>query len=476
MLRALLILGIAVSPMPMVAQTTTLSAEVRRYIAVDAPVIVLQHARVIDGTGAPERPNQTLVITDGRIAQVGDAATVTAPAGAKILDMTDETVMPGLVMVHEHMFYPTGGGVAIYNEHGYSFPRLYLAGGATTIRTAGSMEPYTDLNIKRMIDSGAVPGPAIDVTGPYLEGPGLPLYQVHPLTSADDATEMVRFWADRGATSFKMYMNITRAEMAAVLAEAHKRGLLATGHLCSVTFREAATLGIDNLEHGLVVSTDFVPDKKPDVCPKSQAVQASIAALDVTGDSATSLIRFLVSRHVALTSTLAIFETFVRHRPPIWPRVLEAMTPEARSSYLQGRLRVAEDTASPWPVLFRKEMQFERAFAAAGGLLLSGSDPTGYGGVVPGYSNQREIELLVESGFTPVEAIRISTLNGAQYLKQADRIGSIAKGKRADLLIVRGDPGARIADIENANLVFKDGVAYDAQRLFDSARGTVGLH
>jgi imidazolonepropionase-like amidohydrolase len=463
-------------PVAVSGQTVTLSPEVRRYVTTDAPVIVLQHARVIDGTGAPVRTDQTLVLENGRIAQVGDAAAVQVPAGAKVLDLTDRTVMPGLVMVHEHMFYPTGGGVAIYNEHGYSFPRLYLAGGATTIRTAGSMEPYTDLNVKHMIDSGAVPGPAIDVTGPYLEGPGLSLYQVHPLTSADDATDMVRYWADHGATSFKMYMNVTRAEMAAVLAEAHRRGLLATGHLCAVTFREAATLGIDNLEHGLLVATDFVRDKQPDVCPKPQVVLASIAGLDVAGDSAAALIRFLVSRHVAITSTLAIFETFVPHRPPAWPRVLDAMTPEARSSYLEGQVRVAGDTSSLWTVLFRKEMQFERAFAAAGGLVLAGSDPTGYGGVVAGYSNQREIELLVESGFTPIEAIRIATLNGAQFLRRADRVGSIAKGKRADLLVVRGDPASRIADIENSDMVFKDGVAYDAQRLFESARGTVGLH
>ncbi len=467
---------LVVLPTSISGQAVTLSPEVRRYVIAEAPVIVLQHARVIDGTGAAARTDQTLVIESGRIAEIGDAATVPVPAGAKVLDMTDQTVMPGLVLVHEHMFYPTGGGVAIYNENGYSFPRLYLAGGATTIRTAGSMEPYTDLNIKHMIDSGAVPGPAMDVTGPYLEGPGLPLYQVHPLTSADDATDMVRYWADHGATSFKMYMNVTRAEMAAVLAEAHRRGLLATGHLCSVTFREAATLGIDNLEHGLVVATDFVHDKQPDVCPKPQVVLASIAGLDVAGDSATSLIRFLVARHVAITSTLAIFETFAPHRPPVRARVLDAMTVEARASYLQGRLRITDDTSTLWTVLLAKEMQFERAFVAAGGLLLAGSDPTGYGGVVPGYSNQREIELLVESGFAPIEAIHIATWNGAQFLHRADRVGSIAKGKRADLLIVRGDPASHIADIENADMVFKDGVGYDAQRLFESARGTVGLH
>jgi imidazolonepropionase-like amidohydrolase len=462
-------------PTAMSAQTVTLSPEVRKYVTVDAPVVAIQHVRIIDGTGAPARTDQTVVIDGGRIVDVGDAGAVAVPVGAKVLDLPDHTVMPGLVMVHEHMFYPTGG-VSLYNEHGYSFPRLYLAGGATTIRTAGSMEPYTDLNVKRMIDTGAVPGPAMDVTGPYLEGPGLSLYQVHALTSPEDATEMVRYWADHGATSFKMYMNVTRAEMAAVLAEAHRRGLKATGHLCSVTFREAATLGIDNLEHGLVVSTDFVRDKQPDVCPKPKVVTASIAALDVAGDSATALIRYLVARHVALTSTLAIFETFAPHRPSIYPRALDAMTADSRASYLQGRARIGEDTSTLWTVLLRKEMQFERAFAAAGGLLLAGSDPTGYGGVVPGYSNQRQIELLVESGFTPVEAIHIATLNGAQYLHLADRVGSIAKGKRADLLIVRGDPTARIADIENAELVFKDGVGYDSQRLFDSARGTVGLH
>ena len=466
----------AVLPLAMAgAQAPTLSADVRQYVSVDAPVVALRHVRVIDGTGAAPRDDQTIVIAGGVIRDVGDAGAVTVPADAKVLDLNDRTVLPGLVMVHEHMFYPTGG-VPIYNEHAYSFPRLYLAGGATTIRTAGSMEPYTDLNVKRMIDRGSIPGPHMDVTGPYLEGPGLDLYQVHELTSAADATDMVRYWADHGVTSFKAYMNVTRAELGAAIAEAHRRGLKLTAHLCSVTFREAAALGIDNLEHGLLVSSDFVRDKQPDVCPKAAAVPASIAALDIGGDSVSALIHDLVARHVAITSTLAIFETFAPHRPAIGQRPLDAMTPEARVSYLRGRARIGEDTATRWTVLLKKEMQFEHAFAAAGGLLLSGSDPTGYGGVVPGYSNQREIELLVEAGFSPVEAIRIATLNGAQYLGRADRVGSIAKGKAADLLVVGGNPAANIADIEKAEFVFKDGVGYDSPRLFDSARGSVGLH
>ena len=466
---------IGFAPALLAAQHPHFTAETKQYVVVDTPVVVLRHVRVIDGTGAAPRDDQTIVLSHGLITATGNAATTQVPAGAQILDLAGRTVMPGLVMLHEHMFYPTGG-VSIYNENAYSFPKLYFAGGATTIRTAGSMEPYADLNLKAMIDSGAIPGPRIDVTGPYIEGPGLNLYQVHPLSSPADATDMVRYWAEHGATSFKLYMDVTRAEMGAAVAEAHRRNLKITGHLCSVTFREAAALGIDDLEHGIVVASDFVPGKQPDVCPKGGAVLNSIAAIDIAGDSVSALIRDLVSKHVAMTSTLGVFETFAAHRPPIIPGALDAMTPEARVQYLQGRARIGDDTSSLWTTLLHKEMQFERAYAAAGGLLISGSDPTGYGGVVPGYSNQREIELLVESGFTAPEAIRIASLNGAQYLGRADHIGSIAAGKSADLLVVRGDPSARIRDIENAEMVFKDGVGYDSERLFHAALGVVGLH
>jgi enamidase len=466
---------IGLAPTVLAAQHPHFTAETKQYVVVDTPVVVLRHVRVIDGTGAAPRDDQTIVLSHGLITATGNAATTQVPAGAQILDLAGRTVMPGLVMLHEHMFYPTGG-VSIYNENAYSFPKLYLAGGATTIRTAGSMEPYTDLNLKAMIDSGGVPGPRIDVTGPYIEGPGLNLYQVHPLSSPADATDMVRYWAEHGATSFKLYMDVTRAELGAAVAEAHRHNLKITGHLCSVTFREAAALGIDNLEHGIVVASDFVRDKQPDVCPKSGAVPISVAAIDIAGDSVSALIRDLVSKHVALTSTLGVFETFAAHRPPINPGALDAMTAEARIQYLQGRARISDDTASLWTTLLHKEMQFERAYAAAGGLLVSGSDPTGYGGVVPGYSNQREIELLAEAGFTAPEAIKIASLNGAQYLGRADHIGSIAAGKSADLLVVRGDPSTRIRDIENAEMVFKDGIGYDSDRLFRAARGLVGLH
>jgi hypothetical protein len=192
----------------------------------------------------------------------------------------------------------------------------------------------------------------------------------------------------------------------------------------------------------------------------------------------------LVKHHVAVTSTLPVFEMSVPGRPEIAQRILDALAPDARSTLLAAKVRAGDRAAlkkkygsedSPWPVAFKKEMEFERAFVKAGGLLLAGLDPTGYGGVIPGFGDQREVELLVEAGFTPVEAIHIATSNGAQFLGELDTIGTLATGKAADIVVLRGDPATTVADIEKVDLVLKDGVAYDSARLIDSVKGMVGL-
>jgi imidazolonepropionase-like amidohydrolase len=462
-----------------VAQAPSLSPATRAFVSMDAPKLALVHARVIDGTGAAPRENQVLLVERGLISAVGDSAQVAVPAGARVVDLAGRTVLPGFVMVHEHMFYPGALWDTGYlaNEQGFSFPRLYLAGGATTVRTGGSLEPYTDLELRAAIDSGRIPGPKMDVTGPYLQGPGFPLfYQMHVLAGPDDAKRTVEYWAGLGATSFKAYTNITRDELGAAIRAAHAKGIKVTGHLCSVTFHEAGALGIDDLEHGLLVASDFVAGKKPDQCPDDDAVESSLMALDMAGAPLQGLIRDLVAHKVAVTSTLTVFETFGPHRPPLPDRVLDVMTADARVAYLRRRARIADRGETTWTVLLRKEMAFERAFAAAGGLLLAGTDPTGYGGVVAGFSNQREVELLVEAGFSPLEAIRIATLNGAQYLGRDKKVGSLAPGKQADLIVVRGDPSHDVKDIENVETVFKDGVGYDPEKLIASARGMVGLN
>jgi imidazolonepropionase-like amidohydrolase len=360
----------------------------------------------------------------------------------------------------------------------FSSPRLYLAAGVTTLRTTGSVEPYTDLNMKHMIDAGALPGPHMDVTGPYLEGANSPFIQMHRLKDAAEARAMVDYWADRGVTSFKAYMNITRDELKAAIDAAHARGLRITGHLCAVTYPEAAMLGIDDLEHGFEVNTQLDPGKKPDVCSDG-AGSATLEAMTPDSAEARALINLLVDRHVAVTSTLPVFEPDSPGYRLLPQRQLDMLSPAARNDYL---LLFARNGARPAAARaarakrWANELGLERAFVAAGGLLLAGPDPTGAGNVLPGFGDQRAIELLVDAGFPPLDAIRIGTFNGASYLGLAGRIGSVAVGKDADLLLVRGDPSRRIADIENVETVFKDGVGYDPAALLASVRGRYGQY
>jgi imidazolonepropionase-like amidohydrolase len=454
----------------------------QQFIRVEAPVVVLTHVRVIDGTGAAPLEEQTIVISGGKIQSIEASATAKAPANAQVLDLKGYTVLPGLVGMHNHLFFPMGGSPPMYSNMGSSFPRLYLALGVTTIRTTGSVAPYTDLEIKRLIDAGRMIGPKMHVTAPYLEGAGAFTPVMHQLTGADDARRMVNYWADAGATSFKAYMNITRDELRAAVVEAHKRGLKVTGHLCSIGYREAAEIGIDNLEHGLFADSEFVPEKKPDQCPPGSSVSASLLRLDLNSPTARETIRTLVAKNVAITSTLPVFEAAGAPLAQsgigaagalLNPRVLSVMSPDTRVRYLQARARVP--SGSDFVALLRKAMDFERAFVQAGGLLIAGLDPTGNGGIVAGFGDLREVELLVEAGFTPLEAIKIASFNGAKFLGEDARVGSIAVGKQADLMVVKGNPAANISDIEKVEIVFKDGVGYDSEKLIQSVQGLVGI-
>jgi imidazolonepropionase-like amidohydrolase len=460
------------------------------YIKEDASVLVLEHVTLIDGTGAAPQPDMRIDIAGSRIIAVQPAnPSIPYPPSAKILDLTGKTVIPGIVGMHEHLFYPLpdrpDAGNAIYGEMADSAPRLYLAGGVTTARTAGSMEPYTDLELKKQIDAGLIPGPKLDVTGPYLEGKGTFALQMHQLADADDAGRTVDYWAAEGVTSFKAYNYITSDELKMAIRHAHFRGLKITGHLCSIGFKEAAEMGIDNLEHGIIVDTEFYPGKRPDVCPGARAAEHDLETnVDMAGPDVTAMILDLVAHHVAITSTLAIFEPSIPNRPPMSfeNAELKMLTPEAQRSFLARRARLAEQAANPNPSqqggnpkLLKIEMQFEREFVSAGGLLMAGCDPTGYGAVVPGFGDQRNIELLVEAGFPPVQAIQIATFNGAKYMGQAATIGSIAPGKVADIVVLGANPADNIENIEKVETVFKDGVGYDPAKLIQSVTGLVGL-
>lgn len=458
------------------------------FIVEDAPVIALIHARVIDGTGSPTMDDQTIVIGGGKIVALGPSSATEVPQQARVIDLSGKTIIPGLVMMHEHLYTPSSSisaamhGTPELVQQSLPFPLMYLAGGVTTIRTAGSIDGEEDLAVKRAIETGQRPGPEMFLTAPYLEGKpsaqSAPYYyyQMTQLSDAEDARRKVNNWAARGMTSFKAYMNITPEELAAATQEAHRHGLKITAHLCSLGFIEAADLGIDNLEHGILADEEFFPDKLPGQCPDfMEAIKYFNDHLDIDSTPVQAMIQHLVDHHVAVTSTLAVFEDFSGH--PQSYLDMEDREHQAlgwRSWFMYGRFRGFVEK-HPLTNLLTKEMKFERDFVKAGGVLLSGCDPTGDGGTLAGYGDQREIELLVQAGFSPVEAIHIATENGAKFLAQSERIGTIAVGKQADLVVIAGDPSRQISDIRRVEVVFKKGVGFDSAKLFRVVRGLVGV-
>ncbi len=439
-----------------------------------ADTLVLKNAQLIDGTGMPPRTGQTIVVKAGRIAAVDADDRVAVPDGALVKDLAGAAVTPGFVLMHEHLFYPVEGD--LYGSMVRSFPPLYLAGGVTTLRTAGSMTPYADLNTARDIADGDAAGPDMDVTAPFLNGESKLrfLVDVKRIRSPKDADRMVRYWADEGATSYKGYMHLTRAQLAAVVAAAHARGAKVTAHLCSIAYREAADMGIDNLEHGFLVASDFVAARKPDACPPGAAVPNALDTLAVDDPRMRELQRHLIEKRVAITSTLTIFETFAYGRPMAPPGALDLLIPQLREGYVRSWAAIQRGGPNVWSRLLAKDMAWEKQFSDAGGLLTAGTDPTGYGGVVPGYSAVRQLELLAEAGFDAAGAVRVMTLNGATYLGRERDVGTIEVGKRADL-VAFARPVVDATKMPPIAWTMKEGRAFDRERILSMWKGRVGL-
>ncbi len=449
----------------------SLSEEVRSYVTVDTAVVALTNVLLVDGTGTEPRAGQTVVIRNGRIAEVGAADKVRVPAGARTMDMTGHTVIPGIIGMHDHMFYTAAGGRAV--QMSYTGPRLYLGSGVTSIRTTGGRSPYAEINTRANINRGVVPGPRIHLTTPYLtgaEGGG----SMARVNTPEAARRFVAYWAAEGVTWIKAYTDIHRSELGAAIQEAHKRGVKVTGHLCSVSFREAVALGIDNLEHGMLTASDFDPTKQADLCPIEQV--GEVGQADPSGETAKSVIATLLKHKVSMTSTLAVYEPFVANRPTKDARTLEAMTPALRDTYLKIRHEIdSSGSGSVTEQGFKNAMAFERAFVAAGGLLASGVDPTGIGGALAGFGDQRNYELFIEAGFTPAQAVKIMTANGAKILGVDKELGTVQNGKRADLVALKGDLTTDPSVIRHPEVVFKDGVGYDSAKLIASVQGRVGI-
>lgn len=455
------------------AQKTVNNQALSSLIDVQADTLAITNVKVVDGTGKPAKADQNIIIINGRIAKLGNTSSVKIPKKVKTINGQGKTVIPGMIMMHEHLFY--GKAVSPYYlalQMPVSFPQLYLAGGVTTMRTAGSVEPQTDLTLKKWVKTGKIAGPDIDVTGPYIEREGLMVPEILAIESPLTAEKMVNYWADMGCTSFKVYMNITKEDLAATIATAHKRNIKVTGHLCSVTYREAAELGIDNLEHGFFASTDFIGDKKENKCPGN--VNASLTRLAVDSEEMKELMQFLIDKKVTITSTLPVFEPYTGREVIPGGGAAALAAPVLETVKKRYDMMAGKDVE--YTELFKKQMAWEKQFVTMGGKLIAGSDPTGAGRVIPGYANRHSLELLTEAGFSFPEAVKITSLNAAEYLGIEKRTGTIEAGKEADLVLINGDPEKNIKEVLNTEIVFKKGVGYDSKKLFEQAAGKVGMH
>ena len=263
------------------------------------------------------------MIEGDRITAVGPADEIAVPADALVRDFTGHTVIPGLVGVHNHSYYTGGRGRAA--QLSFSGSRLYLASGVTTIRTTGARAPYEEINLKRDIDAGRAVGPTMFTTGPYLTGEQGSRSMTR-LEGPEQARRVVRYWAEEGVSWFKAYTWITRDDLDAAIDEAHKLGVKVTAHLCSVGYREAVALGIDNLEHALFANSEYFPGKQPDQCPPG--FRNGYGDLDVNGAAVQATFRDLIDNDVAMTSTLVVYEISVPRRPPIDERVYDVLAPE----------------------------------------------------------------------------------------------------------------------------------------------------
>ena len=439
------------------------------FVAVSGPTIALTNAKVIDGTGAPARTGQTIVIEGDRITAVGANGSVTIPSGAEVVDLSGQTVIPGLVGLHNHSYYTGGNGRAA--QLSFSGSRLYLASGVTTIRTTGAREPYTELNLKREIEAGRAIGPTMFTTGPYLTGEQGSATMTR-LEGPEQARRVVRYWAEEGVDWFKAYTWISRAELGAAIEEAHRHGVKVTAHLCSVGYREAVALGIDNVEHGLFANSEYAPNKQPDECPPG--FRSGYADLDVDGPEVQATFRDMIANDVPMTSTLVVYEISVSGRPPIDERVFEMLAPEIAEEVRAISVARRAGRGAIDPAVYAKAMEYERAFVDAGGLLAAGVDPTGYGAAPPGLGDQRNFELLLEAGFSTEEVVQIMSANGAKVLGVDDEVGTIEAGMIADLVVVDADL-ERAGNLHATSIVFRHGVGWDSAKLMDSVRGIVGV-
>lgn len=433
----------------------------KSYISVDAAKIALTNVKVIDGTGAPSKTAQTVLIENNLIAEIGPFDEVKVPEEFHVIDLRNKTLIPGIVGTHNHMRMHRGALLA-------TSPRLYLACGVTTIQTCGTGNPYEELAITKSINRGEQPGPQIINSGPYLTGPDGKSNFIR-FTDEKMIRDTISYWAKQGVKWLKVYRHTRPQDLKIILDEAHKHQLKVAGHLCATTYEEAATLGIDAIEHGFIASYDHAPDQAVGSCSGNTSFRSDV---EVNSEEVKQVQQTLIDHGIALSSTLAVFEVL----PPTAEadsRDLEIMSPRHLEAYYHRQKRKEELGAEWWfkEEWFQKCVQYDLQFFKQGGFVVAGSDPEAHN--LPGFGDQKNYEIFIKAGFKAEEAIQIMTSNGAKLL-ELENLGTIQKGKIANLVVLDGDLEADPSTIRAVQTVFKDGIGYDPQRLIESIKGNVG--
>lgn len=443
------------------------------FISYPRGVYSLDNVRLLDGAGTPAAEGFRVIIEGERIVAVGLMKSLAAPGNASHIDLQGKTLMPGLIMMHEHLFYPTKTPKPASPPHqGPLIPRVLLASGVTTARTAGTVFPLQDLALAQAIDNEETVGADLVVTMPYVDQAPTYIFGIRELETPEQASQLVDYWAGAGADSVKGFMNASTGVLKAAIDTAHKQGIKVTGHLCAVTFAEAAAMGIDNLEHGFSSMTDFVEGKEKDKCPRTWREMPSPEDPRVQ-----ELFSLLIEKDVVITLTPAVTERSMVDAAPLTKLSLDLMSENAREvhDHYQNMIDDLEpEKVDRYLERRRKDWQLTLAFARAGGRLMVGSDVTPIGGSIPGPASHRALELLVDMGFSPREAIHMATAEPANYLGRHGEIGTIKPGARADFIVIQGKPDRDISAIRNIETVFKRGVGYDPERLIASARNQIG--
>lgn len=425
-----------------------------KYVLHNNSKILLENLRVIDVVNKKVLEDHSILISKGIISKVGKSGTLKVPEDSLRIDLKGKTALPGLVMLHEHLNYFSGH--AVWDAHPISFPKLFLAAGVTTIRTAGAENPIYDLNLKKRIDDGITPGPTIYVTGPMFNDASGGFLGDFVLPDYASARKATAFWADQGCTSFKVYSEISPEALKGVIEEAHRRNLIVTGHLGKISCSDAAKLGIDNIEHGFASCSADLGLSFEDVWK-----------INPNDKKVTKLIDLLIEKGVVLTVTPFSDSDFEN------PELLEYLSMDERKRIV-GFLK-NKPPHMPKESNDKQLRPLEKLFVEKGGRIVLGADAADFG-AIPGFQNHNVLVSMVKGGWTPLEVIKMATLDGADFLKAKDKIGSIEVGKSADLLIVNGKPDQKISDVKNVEIVFKKGIGYNSKQLREDAKGLVGRH